>query len=105
MTGSPARSQERVGVSPSNWRSQSVIWFQLAGIGDVTEEDAEGARVMGSPAAAATKAAAIFVVFWLAGYIGLPRISHWTWPFVASWVAVLDIVLVFIVFKGDVRIT
>ena len=60
---------------------------------------------MGSPAAAATKAAAIFVVFWLAGYIGLPRISHWTWPFVASWVAVLDIVLVFIVFKGDVRIT
>jgi len=45
------------------------------------------------------------VVFWLAGYIGLPRISYWTGPFVTSWVAVLDIVLVFIVFKGDVRLT
>jgi len=51
------------------------------------------------------KAAAIFVVVWLAGFISLPRISYWTGPFVASWVAVLDIVLVFIVFKGDVRIT
>jgi hypothetical protein len=90
------------------------------------KEEAEGAAVMGSPAAAAViaqiafwvlivtgisygwlskKAAAIFVVFWLAGYIFLPRISYWTWPLVASWVAVLDIVLVFIVFKGDVRIT
>ena len=51
------------------------------------------------------KAAVIFVVSWLAGYIGLPRISYWTWPFVGSWVAVLDIVLVFIVFKGDLKIT
>jgi hypothetical protein len=50
------------------------------------------------------KAAAVFVVFWLAGYIGMPRISYWTGPFVISWVAVLDIVLVFIVFKGDVTI-
>ena len=55
--------------------------------------------------ALSNKAAAIFVMFWLAGYIGLPRISYWTGPFVTSWVAVLDIVLVFIVFKGDVRIT
>ena len=28
------------------------------------------------------KAPAIFVMFWLAGYIGLPRISYWTGPFV-----------------------
>jgi len=51
------------------------------------------------------KAAAGFVVAWLAGYMGLPRISWWTAPLATSWVAALDIALVFIVFKGDVRIT
>ena len=47
----------------------------------------------------------VFVLLWLAGYIGLPRITWWTGPFVTSWVAMLDIVLVFIVFKGDVKLT
>ena len=51
------------------------------------------------------KAAAVFVVAWLAGYVGLPRISWWTAPLATSWVAALDIALVFIIFKGDVRIT
>jgi hypothetical protein len=51
------------------------------------------------------RAATVFVAVWLAGYVGLPRIAWWTGPFVTSWVAVLDIVLVFVVFKGDVRIT
>jgi hypothetical protein len=47
---------------------------------------------------------AMFVALWLLGYIGLPRISPFSGPFVISYVAILDIVLVFIVFKGDVRL-
>ena len=51
------------------------------------------------------KGAVLFVALWAAGYIGLPRI-WWLGGFlVTSYVAVLDIVLVFIVFKGDVRLT
>jgi hypothetical protein len=73
------------------WIAQLAFWVLIAlGIGY---------------GALSKKGAAIFVAFWLAGYIGLPRISYWTGPFVTSWVAMLDIVLVFIVFKGDVRIT
>lgn len=49
--------------------------------------------------------AAVLVLLWFAGSIGLPRIAWWTGTFVTSWVAVLDIVLVFKVFKGDVRLT
>jgi hypothetical protein len=51
------------------------------------------------------KAVGVFVVLWLAGSIGVPRIAWWMGPMATSYVAVLDIVLVFIVFKGDVRIT
>jgi hypothetical protein len=51
------------------------------------------------------RGAAIFVLLWAAGYIGLSRIAWWTGPLATSWVAVLDIVLVFIVFKGDVTLT
>ena len=51
------------------------------------------------------KAALIFVALWLAGYIVLPRIAWWTGPFVTSWVAILDIALVLIVFGGDVKLT
>jgi hypothetical protein len=51
------------------------------------------------------RAAVIFVALWLAGCLALPRIAWWTSPFVTSWVAVLDIVLVFVVFKGDVRLS
>jgi hypothetical protein len=49
--------------------------------------------------------AAIVVVLWLLGYLILPRISPFSELFFTSYVAVLDIVLVFIVFKGDVRLT
>ena len=49
--------------------------------------------------------AAVFVLLWGTGYIVLPRIAWWTGPLVTSWVAILDIALVFIVFKGDVRLT
>lgn len=48
--------------------------------------------------------AAAMIGLWIVGYAGLPRISWWTAPLVTSWVAVLDIVLVFTVFKGDVRV-
>jgi hypothetical protein len=47
----------------------------------------------------------VLVALYLAGNVALPRIAWWTGPLVASWVAVLDIVLVFIVFSGDVRLT
>jgi hypothetical protein len=46
----------------------------------------------------------VFLALWLAGYFGLPLI-----PFAAlvfpSWVAILDVALVFIIFKGDVRLS
>lgn len=47
----------------------------------------------------------VFVVLWLAGYVGLPHVASWTWPLVTPWVAILDIALVFVVFGGDVRLT
>ena len=73
------------------WIAQLAFWVLIAlGIGH---------------GALSKKAAAILVAFWLAGYVGVPRISWWTWPLVTPYVAVLDIVLVFIVFKGDVRVT
>jgi len=49
--------------------------------------------------------AAVFVVLWLVGSFGLPRVAWWASSLVTSWIAILDIVLVFIVFKGDVRLT
>ena len=49
--------------------------------------------------------AGLFVVLWIAGYAGLPRLSAFGDLFVAPFVAILDIVLVFLLFKGDVRLT
>lgn len=49
-------------------------------------------------------ASAIFLVLWLVGYLGLPRISAWAAGFVSPWAAILDIVLVLAMFKGDIRI-
>lgn len=46
----------------------------------------------------------VFLFLWIAGLYGLPHI-----PFGAAWfssfVAMLDITLVFLIFKGDVRLT
>ena len=82
MTGSPL-----VGA----WVAQAAFWFLLA---------------LGIVRRALNAAwAAIFAVLWLAGYIGLPRIAWWAGPLVVSYVAMLDIVLVFVVFKGDVRLS
>lgn len=51
------------------------------------------------------RAAVIFVLLWAAGFFGLPRVSQMAAGFVTAYVAVLDIALVFLVFKGDVRLT
>jgi hypothetical protein len=51
------------------------------------------------------RGAGLFCGLWLAGYLGLPRIAWWTGGFVTTWVAVLDIALVFYVFKGDVKLS
>ncbi|HEX3702393.1 MAG TPA: hypothetical protein VHU82_03625 [Vicinamibacterales bacterium] len=52
-----------------------------------------------------TRGCAGFVVAWLAALVGLPFVpyapAHAMFP---SVVAILDIALVFVVFKGDVRI-
>jgi hypothetical protein len=49
--------------------------------------------------------AATLIGLWAAGCLGLPHVSTFGSLFVPSYVAVLDIVLVFIVFKGDVRLS
>lgn len=77
--------------SAAAWVAQIAFWVLI---------------VLGvSYGALSKRAAAIFIVCWLAGYAGLPRLAYWTGSLVTSWVAVLDIVLVLIVFKGDVRLT
>ena len=49
------------------------------------------------------KGLAVFVILWLAGMFGLPFIPYGAALF-SSFVAVLDIALVFIIFQGDVRL-
>jgi hypothetical protein len=44
---------------------------------------------------------AVLLVLWLAGLLGLPYVSYGPAMF-SSFVAVLDVALVFLVFKGDV---
>jgi hypothetical protein len=47
----------------------------------------------------------VFVLLWVIGRVGLPYVpyepAHAMFP---SFVAILDIALVFVIFKGDVRI-
>lgn len=50
------------------------------------------------------RAIAVFVLLWMGGMFGLPLVAYGSAMF-PSFVAVLDIVLVFIIFKGDVRLT
>jgi len=47
---------------------------------------------------------ATFVILWLAGMFGLPHVSFGA-GLVTPLVAVLDVALVFIIFKGDIRLT
>jgi hypothetical protein len=44
-----------------------------------------------------------FVLLWMGGVYGLPHLSATAGLLVSSYIAVLDIALVFVVFKGDVR--
>ena len=46
----------------------------------------------------------IALALWLTAYIGLPFLPYGA-ALVPSFVAVVDIALVFVIFKGDVRIT
>ena len=46
-----------------------------------------------------------FVILWFCGVFGLPRVSGAAGFLVTPYVAVLDIILVFAVFKGDVRLS
>jgi hypothetical protein len=45
-----------------------------------------------------------FLVLWIAGYFGLPYVPLGAAMFF-SYVALLDVVLVFMIFKGDVRLS
>jgi hypothetical protein len=45
-----------------------------------------------------------FIALWLAGFYGLPHLLPGGFLLVPSYVAILDIVLVFVVLKGDVRL-
>ena len=46
----------------------------------------------------------VFLLLWLIGYFGLPLVTYGPLLF-SSFVALLDIALVFIIFKGDVRLS
>ena len=46
----------------------------------------------------------VFLLLWLIGCVGLPLVTYGPLLF-SSFVALLDIALVFIVFKGDVRLS
>jgi hypothetical protein len=51
------------------------------------------------------RGASVFLILWLVAYVGF---DHLPGPYAAmfpSFVAVLDVALVLIIFKGDVRIT
>jgi hypothetical protein len=50
-----------------------------------------------------TRTAALFVGLWVAGYLGLPLVGASL--FFLSYVAVLDIALVFLVFYGDASLS
>jgi hypothetical protein len=52
-----------------------------------------------------SKSASLFVVLGLITWIGLPRIIPNGELFVTSALALLDVVLVLVVFKGDVRLS
>jgi hypothetical protein len=46
----------------------------------------------------------VFLALWVTGYIGLSYVASGGDLFF-SYVAILDVVLVFIIFKGDIRLT
>jgi hypothetical protein len=52
------------------------------------------------------KGTSVFILLWLGGLVGLPYVPYSpAQSMFSSWVALLDIALVFKIFKGDVRLT
>jgi hypothetical protein len=51
------------------------------------------------------RSSAVFLFLWICGLYGLPYIISFGAELFSSFVAVLDIALVFVLFKGDVRLT
>ena len=47
----------------------------------------------------------MFLLLWVAGLYGLPFLFEYGDALFSPFVAVLDIALVFLIFKGDVRLT
>jgi ABC-type branched-subunit amino acid transport system ATPase component len=70
--------------------SAQVAFWMLAAIGWWSEELGAGRLT-------------VLLALWLAGFIGLPYLPHGAGLF-SPFVAVLDIVMVFLIFKGDVRL-
>jgi hypothetical protein len=52
-----------------------------------------------------TRRAAVFVLLWMFGVLVLPRFGAMWGVLVIPYVALLDIVLVLVVFKGDVHLS
>jgi hypothetical protein len=75
-------------VSAGYWIAHGAFWVLL----------------VFSAAERAARRIAIFVALWLIGYVGSGWLPEGTALFM-SYVAVLDIALVFLVFKGDIRLT
>ena len=76
----------------AGWMAHIAFWFLLVYGCAVGELRARGSG--------------LFLVLWLVGLFGLPQVPY---PPVqamfSSYVAILDVALVFAIFKGDVRLT
>ena len=74
----------------AGWIAHAAFWTLLT-VGAWSED--LGPRTIG-----------IFLVLWLFGMFGLPQVSFGA-GLSTPFVAVLDVALVFIVFKADIRLT
>ncbi len=69
-----------------------VAFWAILGIGAIFGEVSRRALVL-------------FVLLWSVGVFGFERLSPAAAPLVTAYVAILDIALALIVFKGDVRLS
>jgi hypothetical protein len=82
MTGSPAIA---------TWIAQVVFWAVLA-VGVLTDS-------------LSLRAASIFLALWVVGLAVIPRLAAMNGLVTAPYMAVVDIALVLVVVKGDVRLS
>lgn len=73
------------------WVAQLVFWAMLV-VGFYMEE-------------LRARSVVVFLGLWVVGYVGLPRAGIVGGFLFTPYVAVLDLVLVFLLFKGDIRLT